>query len=150
MTCPSATGAKAKWPGKPSSAASYPASRTAPSGDFLKESAIKPHLIRYWLTPKPDPEFETKCAEVCSAYAEASAAAAEGVHTVSVDEMTGVQALERAAPSLPMLPGKVERREFEYVRHGTQTVIAAFDVATGRGAALAGRDQINVAARHGW
>jgi len=72
------------------------------------------------------------------------------VRTVSIDEMTGVQALERAAPSLPMLPGKVERREFEYVRHGTQTVIAAFDVATGRGAALAGRDQINVAARHGW
>jgi transposase len=54
------------------------------------------------------------------------------VRTVSIDEMTGVQALERAAPSLPMLPGKVERREFEYVRHGTQTVIAAFDVATGR------------------
>ena len=45
--------------------------------------------------------------------------------------MTGVQALERAAPSLPMLPGKVERREFEYIRHGTQTLIAAFDVVTG-------------------
>jgi hypothetical protein len=52
--------------------------------------------------------------------------------------MTGVQALERAAPSLPMLPGKVERREFEYVRHGTQTVIAAFDVATGKVHALVG------------
>jgi hypothetical protein len=45
---------------------------------------------------------------------------------VSVDEMTGVQALERAAPDLPVHPGKVARREFEYVRHGTQTVIAAF------------------------
>jgi hypothetical protein len=53
------------------------------------------------------------------------------VHTVSIDEMTGVQALERTAPSLPMLPGKVERREFEYIRHGTQTLIAAFDVVTG-------------------
>ena len=38
--------------------------------------------------------------------------------TVSVDEMTGIQALERIAPSLPIKPGKVERREFEYVRHG--------------------------------
>jgi transposase len=46
--------------------------------------------------------------------------------------MTGIQALERAAPSLPMKPGHVERREFEYVRHGTKALIAAFDVATGR------------------
>ena len=45
--------------------------------------------------------------------------------------MTGIQALERIAPGLPMVPGKVERREFEYRRHGTQTLIAAFDVATG-------------------
>jgi len=48
------------------------------------------------------------------------------VRTVSIDEMTGIQALERAAPGLPMRPGKVERREFEYRRHGTQTLIAAF------------------------
>ena len=53
------------------------------------------------------------------------------MRTISVDEMTGIQALERAAPSLPMKPGHVERREFEYVRHGTQALIAAFDVATG-------------------
>ena len=46
--------------------------------------------------------------------------------------MTGIQALERIAPGLPMVPGKVERREFEYRRHGTQTLIAAFDVATGK------------------
>ena len=46
--------------------------------------------------------------------------------------MTGIQALERIAPGLPMMPGKVERREFEYRRHGTQTLIAAFDVASGK------------------
>jgi len=45
--------------------------------------------------------------------------------------MTGIQALERAAKSLPMKPGHVERREFEYIRHGTKALIAAFDVATG-------------------
>jgi hypothetical protein len=44
--------------------------------------------------------------------------------TASIDEMTGVQALERAAPDVPMHPGKVARREFAYIRHGTQTVIA--------------------------
>lgn len=49
-----------------------------------------------------------------------------------MDEMTGIQALERARPSLPMRPGKVECREFEYIRHGTQTLIANFDVVTGQ------------------
>ena len=53
------------------------------------------------------------------------------MQTVSVDEMTGVQALERAAKSLPMTPGHVERREFEYIRHGTKALIAGFNVATG-------------------
>ena len=46
--------------------------------------------------------------------------------------MTGIQALERAAPDLPMAPGRVERREYEYVRHGTQCLTAAFDIATGK------------------
>jgi transposase len=64
-------------------------------------------------------------------YQAAPAAAEQGVQTVSIDEMTGIQALERAAPRLPMKPGSVERREFEYVRHGTKALIAAFDVATG-------------------
>jgi putative transposase len=46
--------------------------------------------------------------------------------------MTGIQALERKAPDLPLRPGKIRRREFEYTRHGTQTLIASFDVATGQ------------------
>lgn len=50
---------------------------------------------------------------------------------MSTDEMTGIQALERLHPTLPMEPGKPERREFEYIRHGTQTLIANFEVATG-------------------
>ena len=45
--------------------------------------------------------------------------------------MTGVQALERAAKRLPMTAGHVERREFEYIRHGTKALIAGFNVATG-------------------
>jgi len=48
--------------------------------------------------------------------------AAQGAHVISTDEMTGVQALERLHPSLPMLPGHVERLEFEYERHGTLLV----------------------------
>ena len=50
----------------------------------------------------------------------------------SVDELTGAQALERIAADLPLSPGKPLAREFEYKRHGTQTLIAAINVATGK------------------
>ncbi len=56
---------------------------------------------------------------MCTTYREAPARTAVGERVISTDEMTGVQALERAAPGLPLRPGKVERREFEYIRHGT-------------------------------
>jgi hypothetical protein len=55
-----------------------------------------------------------------------------GERTISTDEMTGVQALERAAPGLPLRPGKVERREFEYIRHGTLSFMINFDVSAAR------------------
>ena len=55
-----------------------------------------------------------------------------GVRIVSCDELTAIQALERAAPTRPMRPGQVERREFEYVRHGTLSLITNFEVASGQ------------------
>jgi transposase len=103
--------------------------RTA--GRILKGADLKPHRLRPWLTPKFDPDFDTKCRDICQVYQQALAQA-DTVRTVSIDEMTGIQALERLAPSLPMRPGQIERREFEYRRHGTQTLIAAFDVVTGK------------------
>lgn len=51
---------------------------------------------------------------------------------ISNDELTGVQALERKYPGLPLRPGKVQRREYEYIRHGTLAFIINFDVATGQ------------------
>jgi len=57
---------------------------------------------------------------------------AQGVHLVSTDEKTGIQALERKHPTLPMAPGLIERREYEYIRHGTLALIANFEVALGR------------------
>ena len=57
---------------------------------------------------------------------------------ISTDEMTGIQVLERIAEDLPMSPGKPIAREFEYVRHGTQTVIAGFNVRTGQVHAVCG------------
>jgi hypothetical protein len=58
--------------------------------------------------------------------------AAQGERVLSTDELTGVQALERAHPGLPLVPGKVERREFEYIRHGTTSFIVSRDVVSGQ------------------
>jgi hypothetical protein len=100
----------------------------------LEGAALKPHQTRSWLTPAPaDPAaFATQVRAICAAYARAGEGPTAGGHLVSTDEMTGIQALERAAPTLPGRPGQVERREFEYVRHGTQALIASLEVVTGR------------------
>jgi DDE superfamily endonuclease len=65
-------------------------------------------------------------------YREAPTLEAQGERVVSTDELTGVQALERKHPSLPMMPGQVERREFEYIRHGTCALIVSRDVVSGQ------------------
>lgn len=103
-------------------------------GGCSKEVDLKPHLIRYWLTPaadEPPEERDERIVDVCTTYREAPARVAAGERVLSTDEMTGVQALERAAPGLPLRPGKIERREFEYIRHGTLSFIINFDVVTG-------------------
>jgi hypothetical protein len=66
-------------------------------------------------------------------YAYAPLLHALGGHVVSTDEMTGIQALERIAPTKLMQSGREERREFEYRRHGTLSLIMNFDVVTGQG-----------------
>jgi hypothetical protein len=69
---------------------------------------------------------------VCALYEAAPALANNGERVLSTDEITGVQALERKHPGLPLAPGKVARREFEYIRHGTATFLLNFDVASGQ------------------
>jgi transposase len=69
---------------------------------------------------------------VCAVYRTAPERAAAGQRTVSTDELTHVQALERLAPDLPPRPGQVARREFEYKRHGTCSFFINFDVASGQ------------------
>ena len=64
-------------------------------------------------------------------YASAPQRATQGERTISLDELTGVQALERKHPDLPMQPGYVLRREFEYIRHGILSWFINFDVVTG-------------------
>lgn len=103
-------------------------------GRYLREAAMQPHKNRYWLnTTEKDPErFQAQVAAVCDAYrAAAERERTQHTHTVCTDEMTGIQALERMAPTKPMVAGKPARIEFEYKRHGTLTLIGNFQVTTG-------------------
>ena len=106
--------------------------RTA--GRILAEADLKPHRSRYWLNAHPaEPvAFAQAVRTICNLYAQAPKLHAQGIHVVSTDEKTGIQALERKYAQLPMRAGQVERREFEYIRHGTQCLIANFVIATGR------------------
>lgn len=83
------------------------------------------------MTPAYEDDFDEKVSDINEAYKQAPERAKQGQRTESLDEMTGVQALERKHPGLPMRPGKVECREFEYVRHGTLSFICNFDVVSG-------------------
>jgi transposase len=88
-------------------------------------------LIRYWLTPPADAHKDATIRTICGVYRDAPTLSTQGERTVSTDELTGVQATERKNPGLPLACGKVERREFEYERHGTCCFILSRDVVTG-------------------
>ena len=75
--------------------------------------------------------FRAEVQTVCQLYEQAPELLAQGVHVLSSDEMTGIQALERIYPTEPVGMEQVERQEFEYIRHGTQSLIANWQVATG-------------------
>ncbi len=76
--------------------------------------------------------FEAEARRICDLYQQAPALQRAGVYVVSTDEKTSIQAKERLHATRPMRPGMVEKVEFEYVRHGTQCLMANLDVATGR------------------
>ncbi len=107
---------------------------TTQVGRYLREAALQPHKSRYWLnTTEKDPErFQEQVEAICDTYLAAPAAErTRDTHTICVDEMTGIQALERIAPTKSMIAGKPARIEFEYKRHGTLTLIGNFRVTTG-------------------
>jgi len=81
--------------------------------------------------------FKQQVNAVCQLYL-APELAARGTHVMSCDEMTGIQALERAYPTHAMTCGQVERQEFEYIRHGRLSLIVSWDVATGQVRVLSG------------
>lgn len=88
---------------------------------------LKPHRLERY-TASPDPDFETKAADILGLYLEPPQHAV----VFCIDEKTAIQALDRTDPVLPLSPGRAERHGFEYVRHGTLSLYAALEVATGR------------------
>jgi transposase len=103
-------------------------------GRFLQQAAVQPHRKKMWLntTEKNPQKFQAAVETICRTYLEAPAkAAVHGTHTVSVDEATSLQAIERNAPDKPAQPDRVPKQEFEYTRHGTTTLTAGLDVVTG-------------------
>lgn len=84
------------------------------------------------MTPAVDEQFDVKVKDICQLYQSAASLKEQGERVLSSDELTGVQALERKHPSLPLVPGKIERREFEYIRRGTCSFILSRDVVTGQ------------------
>ncbi|ABM58076.1 hypothetical protein Veis_2329 [Verminephrobacter eiseniae EF01-2] len=87
---------------------------------------LKPHRLEGYLASN-DPDFETKAADVIGLYLNPPQHAA----VFSVDEKTAIQALDRKNPVLPLTPGRAERHGFEYFRHGTLSLYAAFNTKTG-------------------
>lgn len=88
-------------------------------------------VIKEGIVDSPE-TFAEKVNEICTVYHEAVKNHEAGGHTISVDEMTGIQALEHKYPDKPVIPGKAACMEFEYIRHGTTSLVGFFDVATRR------------------
>ena len=103
-------------------------------GKYLREAVLQPHRRKMWIntTEKDHAKFQRQVEEVCQTYLDAPKRhAADGTRTVCVDEMTGLQALERNAPDKGVRVDEVAKHEFEYTRHGTTTLIGNWDVVQG-------------------
>jgi len=94
---------------------------------ILRERGIKPHLVKRFQF-STDKEFESKLADVVGLYLDPP----ENSIVFCVDEKTQIQALERTQPILPLRPGIPERQTHDYERHGTTTLFAALNVASGK------------------
>jgi len=97
----------------------------------LNEADLKPHRSVYWLNSH-DPDFEAKARNICQLYVNALRYYEQGRLVICSDEKTGMQILERKHPTQLFLPGKPEKREQEYIRHGTRVLTGSFVVPTGQ------------------
>ena len=100
-------------------------------GRVLREADLKPHRSVYWLNSH-DPDFDAKAKDICHLYVRAPFLYQQGELVICCDEKTGMQILQRKYPTILARPGKPEKREHEYIRHGSRALIASFVVPTGQ------------------
>jgi transposase len=98
---------------------------------ILAAASLQPHRSRYWKTATIDEQFTTKAARILWRYERVAWLYERGEVVLCLDEKPNLQALARNIPTQPMRPGQIERREFEYTRHGTVTFLAALNVYEG-------------------
>jgi hypothetical protein len=99
---------------------------------ILRNADLQPHRSRYWKTPIPDDTFRSKAAQIIWCYERAQALAEQGEVVLCLDEKPNIQVLERRCPSYRVRPGLIEKREFEYKRHGTVNFLVKLEVHTGQ------------------
>jgi hypothetical protein len=104
--------------------------RRSSIGRLLDEADLKPHRSVYGLNSHA-PDLEAKAQTICALYLHALRFCAQGRVVMCTDEKTGMQILQRTYPPQPIAPGKPEKREHEYIRHGVRALIASFVVPTG-------------------
>lgn len=103
---------------------------------ILAQSEIKPHKIQYYLERR-DPEFDYKMAQVLYLYKEIQLVSQKNEEIlsayISYDEKPGIQAIENTVADLPPIPGRYHSigRDYEYIRHGTVSLLAGMDLITG-------------------
>ena len=100
-------------------------------GAILHQADIQPHLWRTWKTTIWDEEAVARALRILWYYERIASLWRRGEVVLAVDEKPNLQVLERAAPSLPMRPGQIERQAFEYQRHGTLNVLTCLTLYTG-------------------
>lgn len=99
---------------------------------ILNDADLQPHRSRYWITPTLNEEFLERARRILWVYERTESLQAQGEIALALDEKPNIQALHGAHPTQPMRPGQIQRREFEYERHGVVNFLALLNIHNGQ------------------
>jgi hypothetical protein len=99
---------------------------------ILRSASLQPHRSRHWKTPTLNEEFRERAARILWLYERVEWLLERDEIVLALDEKPNIQVLERCAPTRLMRPGEIERREFEYIRHGTVNFLVVLVVHNGK------------------
>ena len=99
---------------------------------ILRNADLQPHRHRYWITPTLNEAFLEQASRVLWIYERIETLKAQNEIALALDEKPNIQALQRTHPTQPMQAGQIERREFEYVRHGVVNFLVLLNLYNGK------------------